>query len=248
MIQTKITHKNILLPKIYLMKKTINLLCSILLLPAATYGQISIGPAVGAYITNYRHNGSAVTPSSYAKKAIVIDFKAGALADISLNAQWHLQPGLLYGRNSHKDKTTSLTGSSGGSGFHLYAVEIPVNITYKTQQKNGGHVFFSAGPYLAVNTNGTAHVIYTDYLGNYAGEKDVPLPIGKGGYRRFVGGAGANAGYETRSGFSVRAHFQKGLINLFSVPNLGQRLTSYNYGLTFAYMFPLKKDAKTKKK
>jgi len=228
------------------MKKTINLLCCALVLSLGAFAQISLGPAGGAYITRYVFRPHQIGASSRDDK-MVVDFKLGALANIQLDPHWHLQPGLFYAGHGYKNQK----GSTGVvNKFRIYAAEIPVILTYKTLQKNGGHFFFGAGPYLGVNTNGTAHVIYTDYLGNYTGENDVPIYIGKkwGGIRRFAGGAVANIGYELKNGFSVRGHFQTSIISLSPGASLMQGITNYNYGLTFAYMFPPKKDAKEKKK
>lgn len=228
------------------MKKTITLLCCALFLSTGTYAQISIGPAGGAYITRYVFRPHQIGASSHDDK-MVVDFKLGALANIQLDRHWHLQPGLFYAGHGYKNVKPS-TGMA--NKLRIYAAEIPINLTYKTNQKNGGHFFFGAGPYLAVNTNGTAHVIYTDWIGNYAGEANVPLPIGKGAgsIRRFGGGAGVNVGYELKNGFSVRAHFQSCIISLSPRAKLMQGITNYNYGITLAYMFPLKQHKKEEKK
>ncbi len=212
------------------MKATFPLLVFAILVSAGVDAQVSVGPVAGLNITVFHQGARPIKDDK-----LVIDPRAGALFNVPFDVHWHLQPAVIFSSNSYKWESTH---EGYKESFHLHVIEVPVYVTYKTQQKNGNHIFFSAGPYLAVNVGGKFEI--TDYLwGTRKGKIQIGKPVSS--WKRFSAGAGVNVGYEFKKGFSTRAYFQKIFTNLNKAEGPTSRLTYYNYGVAFSYQLPLTK-------
>jgi len=245
------------------MKFTLSVLFAAILCSSAVHAQVSIGPIVGVNMTQYRFNGIASSlfysnsraGATNGTPVDAINIRVGALADLQVDNNWHLQPGILYSSSTHK--VASEWSDSHGHGtalltFNLKAIEIPINIVYKTHRKNRSHFLFGAGPYLAIHTDGSMYEVSKTSLGVSSDRQEMsPINIGKPvasgiNFRRFSCGLGANAGYELKNGLSARLFCQTSIANYYVVDFKGQYLCSH-YGMALAYQFHLKKNNKQAK-
>jgi len=220
------------------MKNTILFLFAATIVSASLNAQITLGPAGGAQVTRY------YTAPKVKGNKIAVDMRLGVLANVPVSTKWSLQPGILFTTNSNhfvdpKNPTMH-------SRFRINSIEVPLAVTRTLKFKNGGFFFTGLGAYAAININGTADIALTDYIGNYVGNMQYDITVGKPSVpsiRRVEKGIGLYAGCELKSGFSIRAHCQNGIGNVYNQKYYAV-LRHRNYGLTLAYLFPLKKAKK----
>ncbi len=216
------------------MKHAISLISFVILLSLGVSAQISVAPAVGGYIVHRteRHDGEQrkvgqmTTPS----------FRIGAIGSVVLSNKLALQTGIYFAYNTFKFDNV---GPYSNTKANVNALDVPIQVVYSFHQMSSGHFFVGLGPWVAVNLGGKTGI----YNGgtNVIREK---IHFGNGdndGHRRVDLGLSASVGYELRKGLSARIHFQKGIKNMYPEKIDTYRLTSYSYGLTFAYRLPLSK-------
>lgn len=212
--------------------------------------QVVVGPEV-AY--TYSTMNMAFNGIEY-KTNFVSGAKVGAALDISVKDNFYLQTGLYFGF-LHGGSGSYISYKSLGSGvpsgtsddrlYRIYAVQVPLMFTYKTDFKYHPNNFaFGVGPYLNVNyggqyfrtftttLNGFDRPIYDDRnikIGDVAVEHDI---------RRFEVGVMAAIAYEMEIGLNFKVFYGVGLNNLAPLSG-GQAnsLRSHGGGLGMSYYF-----------
>ncbi len=231
------------------MKNTLLTLGAALLLSCPTHAQLSMGLAFGIGPTTFTSRiGNTKMTHDGEKK--VLDFRLGALANVPLDDNLALQPGIFYSTNGFY--WTPSANSSEVIAFNLNAIEIPLNITYKTGKKGHSHFFFGAGPFAAIHLGGTVSIDAVDALGNPIGKLTTKIAIGPdtaSTFRRLGLGVGFNAGYQLKGGLFFRAYYQQALRNLLPEPlNKSESMTNSNFGISIGYLFALETNKATRKK
>ena len=235
------------------MKYSLLLLLVVILLPVTMFAQVSISPIIGLNNTRYKYyvNNKYINPD---RNDLVLDYRIGAIADICLdNNNLYLQPGLVFTRNSQK--TVDPWSKDRRLLFNINTIEIPLSIVVRSKKNSKSRWFLSPGFLFGVNVKATQAVSYYDNKGNYIGNGKLPIKIDKDTINSinpaFFGLRG-DVGYQFDGGYSLRFFFQNAFTSLVKNPNPPDyRITRINYGLVFAYQFPLKnrrKEAELKRR
>ncbi len=229
------------------MKYALLLICAAVLVPASIKAQqISVGPAAGFHFTKYTAKRSGTSVIDLNQKKNVVDWRVGAITDISLSKRFHLQSGLLFTTNTFKYDGEPTQPSVYESFFSMQSLELPVTMTLHTGDKNKGHFFCSGGGFLACNIAGKKIIKSSGAIGLFPGQVatlEEDLKYGSespADYRRLGTGVLVSAGYQYKSGFSARVHYQRGLRNQFVRPSNDYKMTSSNIGLTLGYLIRVK--------
>lgn len=205
------------------MKKTLFIaFASISIMAFKANAQITVAPEVGVH--------SSLLTSSY-KPSSVVGFKAGGVVDVPIVAGLHFQPGLFFLTKGSETNTDILdlgtvVVTNKRSSIKLNALEVPLNLVYNLNFKNGGALFGFAGPYLGYNLSGnekytfkvgdkiTAEGTNTKLIGSEANQ-----------LKAFDYGANIGLGYKLPMGLYFRAQYSLGLANLSNVKNTDVKST-----------------------
>jgi hypothetical protein len=194
--------------------------------------QITVAPEIGVH-------SSLIT--SNLQPHPVIGLKFGGVVDVPLVGGLHFQPGLFLlpkGSETNTDildlGTAVITNKR--SSIKLHTLEVPLNLVYNFNFKNGGALFGFAGPYLGYNLSGkekytfkvadkiTAEGTNTKLIGNDANQ-----------LKAFDYGINVGLGYKLPMGLYFRAQYSYGLANLSNVKNTDVR--SLYLGVSVGYFF-----------
>ncbi|GAA4461213.1 hypothetical protein GCM10023093_05480 [Nemorincola caseinilytica] len=174
------------------------------------------------------------------------NIRAGAVTDVPLRRRLHLQTGALFTTNGFLRAIPGMPDHI----VSIHAIDIPLFLSWHMGMKHQSHFFISGGVFADINVGGHATITYTDLWGNVLETQRPRLSYGKeypNDARRMSYGLGLNAGYQLKSGFFVRAHYQRGLTNLNPAPiDDTYFLSSNNYGLTIGYLFKTSKGKEVK--
>lgn len=110
--------------------------------------------------------------------------KIGAVADIQLNRNWSIEPGLFYVGKGTQFSGLYVHSGDNQSGLmskfrnSLHYLEVPVLAVYKIHIDKDAYISLKAGPYLALGVKGTANVKTPMYNDN---DKDFSNDLFKDG-------------------------------------------------------------------
>jgi hypothetical protein len=231
------------LPENIPMKNSILLVFAITLVSVTVSAQVTFGPTIGVY--NSRFSDHVYKFNVYREGQVAaIDMRVGVGANMPMSSKWSMQTGMLYTTNTYRFQDRRYKNMI--SRLRINALEVPVVAHHIARQKNGSQFFLGAGPYFAVNISAKADVVTTDMVGNYLGNLQYKVEIGKPGstVRRLGAGAVVNAGYQMKGGLSLALQFQQRLTNQYNKKTV-YHLLNRNYGITFTYLFRLKKEKKS---
>ncbi len=197
------------------------LLVSITALKAQTKASIEVGLISSGY-----------TGKTAGKMIYTADKWGGRFGlgfDSKVSKHVFIQTGLQYVMNGYLQNTTK-----GDLNYSVNTLQIPLNVVYKTEKLTGGVLFISAGPYFAINMFGTKKYSPADST-EYTQQINVGTDP-RDDIKYFDLGLGINAGYEFKSGFFARVHYQAGLANLNQIGDDNNKLKSKNQGVSIGYL------------
>ena len=223
------------------MKKITLLLSAMAVMAASVHAQVNFAPELGLNLSNYSFKEGSFSINSGMRAGL----RVGGMTDIRLTDNLYLQPGLLYVMNGFK-WSFDFIGQPNTIKASVSTIEIPVNLLYKAGKPGKGRLFVGGGPYIAYNIGGniksTVDGITTSEkmkIGNDSTCLLKPLDIG----------IGINIGYEFTENFYARLHSQYGFTNLLPISSqTNANINSYNFGLSFGYIFVKKTKKEAKKK
>ena len=204
------------------------LICSLLCVCAVSYAhaQLSFGPEVGLQYTNYPGKTNGEKDDAKGR----VGFRMGGVVDVPLSGHFYFQPGLLYVRNGYKFDNVVVTFTG-----KVDALQIPLNVLFKAGKPGGERFFFGVGPYVAFNLGGSVERNYygtkethTFEIGNNALNDDL---------KRTDIGIGLNVGYQLSNNLFMRAHYQRGFVNLLPGGDVNNATYSTNAGASVGYLF-----------
>lgn len=215
------------------MKKTLFIaFASISTIAFKANAQITIAPEVGVH--------SSLLTSSF-KPSSVVGFKIGGVVDVPIVAGLHFQPGLFFLTKGSETNTDILdlgtvVVTNKRSSIKLNTLEVPLNLVYNLNFKNGGALFGFAGPYLGCNLNGSEK--YTFKVGDKTtaeGTNTKLVGSEANQLKAFDYGANMGLGYKLPMGLYFRAQYSLGLANLSNVKNTDVKSTYL--GVSVGYFF-----------
>ena len=208
------------------MKKIIiTTILGIAFMPAIMAQKTRFGVTAGATGANYRTTVDGATETS----DLTFGFSAGVTADLPLSKSLYFQPALQFLSKGGKETETGFNSSL---TTHLYYLELPLNIVYKTRGQKG-HFLIGLGPSLSYGLFGK---VYADYNG--ITESGTLHFNSQSGLKPFEFGANFLTGYEWKSGFAVEANYNMAFTNTFD-DDLSTFKNNY-FGLRFIYFFKSK--------
>lgn len=151
-----------------------------------------------------------------------VGFHVGGLADISLSKQFSVQPQLLF-----NSKSVVMTSQS---KLNLYAIDVPVNVLYKT-----GGFFAGIGPNLSYGLSAKSKTDGQDATNLYKKE-DAEGGGQESQFKRFEVGANATLGYKFNNGLLLSANYMQGLSNISGYNADHQKYNTRFVGLSVGYM------------
>lgn len=194
--------------------------------------QITIAPEIGVH--------SSLLTSSF-KPVRVVGFKIGGVVDVPIIAGLHFQPGLFFLTKGSETNTDildlgTIVVTNKRSSIKLNTLEVPLNLVYNFNFKNGGAFFGFAGAYLGYNLSGkekytfkvddkiTAEGTNTKLIGSEANQ-----------LKAFDYGVNIGLGYKLPMGLYFRTQYSFGLANLSNIKN--NTVNSSLLGISVGYFF-----------
>lgn len=174
--------------------------------------KLTFGPEAGLNLSNvnWEYDGEK------AETKIKTGWKIGGIVNIPVYKNLYVQPGIFYSSKGFKMHEQLVLGESNTTGALNY-VEIPVNAMYRYGIGKKSALFVTAGPYVAIATNGKI----TEYVNGTGSsvtsgtfEDDVEFGKESGELKRLDYGANFGLGYETGMGLYFRAQYGLGLANI----------------------------------
>ncbi len=240
------------------MKKIIlSLLC---FTASYSFSQFSIGLTGGYNSSKFFESGSV--PSQYGiSTSAISSFNAGVLAEIKLSGQFFLQPALLYYANGSAVLSSSFLSSNtsySNTTIRANYLRLPVNVVYKLFISDQFNALGGAGLYVARGLSGTekgyqySNGDFPPYLtdsiqvnnkvqftnGSASGENTTALKPMDFGYDVLLG-------VEYHS-FELTANYSRGLLKADTNPAFDYNFKNNTLAISVAYLFSLKKEAKSK--
>jgi hypothetical protein len=209
------------------------LLLSLIMIPFYTSAQTSFAPVLGFNVSKYKVEDGADARAR-------LGLRAGVIANTPISDHLYVQPGIYYVMNGFR---IDIPGIPEAASLNVNTLEIPINVTVKSDKPGNGRFFLSAGPYVGINLSGRASYPAVDMLGSYLYSVNVPVEIGMerdSEFGRLDFGVNANAGMEWPNGFFIRAYYQRGILPI-------QSIYSSNYGVSFGYLISNRTKAESKK-
>jgi len=116
------------------------------------------------------------------------------------------------------------------SKLNLYAIDVPVNVLYKT-----GGFFAGIGPNLSYGLSAKSKTDGSEATNLYKKE-DVEGGGQESALKRFEIGANATLGYQFKNGLILGANYAKGLSNIAGSETDKQKYNTRFVGLSVGYM------------
>lgn len=173
----------------------------------------------------------------------------GLTADVPVQGDFFIQPGLLYSRKGYNQETGGYYDAAANFKVSVSYVELPVNVLYKPKF-GSGNLIFGAGPYLAYGTGGKWKsdnvILIGDIMTDNKGKVIFKNDYEDGEFENYLYGKafdyGANflAGYEFKQKLSVQLNAQIGLANLqpmYSGVKRNGELKNKGFGISLGYKF-----------
>ncbi len=189
-------------------------------------------------------------PGTYNTQTLV-NFSAGAFADIGITEGFSIQPGIYYSGKGFK-LTQAETGTSLGnmqytSSFNAKAsiayVEVPVNFLFNAHTSSGTF-FVGGGPFAAVAVSakqkGSATTRIVSGLNTITETEnfDDKIEIGSdGGIKRTDFGATGLVGFRLNNGLSISANYDLGLVNTSGADSSEGKMKTRSYGVSLGFSF-----------
>lgn len=200
-------------------------LVALLLAAASANAQVGIGPELGFNASGYNH----VKDNEKVNTDLKYGGRIGVVFDWGLSDHLYLQPAALYVTNGYKEAF-----QNGTKTFLINTIEVPINLEYKFSTPEHNRFFVGAGPFIGFNKAGA---VKTD-VGKVHSRRDILIGTGDADeIIVFDLGAGVNGGYELSEGFYVRLRAQMGFLNIQPHGDSFNSLKSYNFGISFGYLF-----------
>ncbi|MDR0334192.1 MAG: PorT family protein [Dysgonamonadaceae bacterium] len=182
---------------------------------STVFAQVNIGVTAGLNFSDNLHKHADGVASSNNTKT---GFRAGIVADYSINDRFSIIPELLF----------SQLGSKGQNSYlRLNYLQLPVNIAYKFNVGSNSKLFAFAGPYIGYGLSAKLRTEGGDYL-------DVKFGSKKDDYNPFDFGVNVGTGFQYKKVF-IKCQFNPGLYNLSNEDNLSFK--NINLAVSVGYYF-----------
>lgn len=205
--------------KIIKMKKITLLLNVFLMTVFAVNAQVKLGVKGGINLAKWNYKVNGTKEEDYKNK---IGLQAGFVADFKLGKSLSFQPQLLY-----TAKGTAEEHNGHNDNIVMNAIDIPLNVLYKTPAKFGT-IFFGGGPNIGYNLGGKVK-------SHDASEDGEKIEIGNGANQLKALDFGVNftSGIEFKNGLFFSANYTAGLSNLSNVNGVNAK--SNFIGISLGY-------------
>lgn len=199
------------------MKKQIILLTVVTLFSAATWAQeVTFGIKAGV-----QQSALAISDDEGTNASVTgIGLIAGGEADIMFSDNFSVRPNLLF---SFKN-----TDGLGGGDVSMLAIEVPVNLLYRTEG-----FFVGLGPNFSYGLSAKSKPETGDDVDLY--EED---PVsGNAALKRFEVGVNGLMGYHFPGGFTLSANYTTGLSDISGEDGGDTKINTRMVGLSVGYTF-----------
>lgn len=206
------------------MKKIVLSCLAVAAIATCANAQFAIGPEAGLNISNY--TGFASGDNLHTDNQL--GGRIGLVMQNDINHYFYIERGLYYVMNGYRRDLPEGTAS-----VRVNTAELPLNLQYKFRANStGDRVFIGIGAFLAFNFSGSYAVqdASIDRSLSMGSDQHDDLKVVDFGF-------GAHAGYQVSNGVIIRAHVQRGIVNLKPYGDLNNAVYSMNFGLSVGYLF-----------
>ncbi|RFZ95032.1 PorT family protein [Mucilaginibacter conchicola] len=131
-------------------------------------------------------------------------FAAGVFADFKTGNNFSIQPALNY-----VGKGGNVSDDGAEVDIKTYYLQVPINVVYHVPAVFG-HVYFGAGPYVAMGLSGKAKA--SD--GTNSASEDIHFGSGADEFKKIDAGLNGIAGFEFKNGFLIGLNYDLGLTDI----------------------------------
>jgi hypothetical protein len=158
-------------------------------------------------------------------------FVGGVGADFNINERFAIQPEILFHQKGWKDVVNANSAGVIKDKFTLNYLEVPIAVKYKIKS-----FYLSGGAWVAYGLGGKMEQTQMSWTPPLRLEKDVLF--GKGGYRRWDGGAQISFGAKIKNMFTAELRYGRSFVNFKEVDNSNNDKTkNVSLQLTVGYIF-----------